>query len=601
MLFSRKCVKPTLGSRPYMSVSARERLHLPYMRANPFSTRPIEADDAELLVGRSALMANLSHHLRFGGPRLMILQGERGTGRTSILHTLGVISSNVHHLSMYPEENPAQTLLNELYCLIAGYDVPGVTSTLVEQLVSSLEGRTGDLPLISFDFPGTNGAELAQVFERLTPVLTRLRALIIIALTPAQMSAWSEDLKDSYHVSEPLSDFNSGDIRSLIDSRMKKVSNEAWAVESTIISEILSQTGGRPSHLVRHLRDMVDSARGVSTPLSRRQETLDSMDAVPSTPPAENDARQRMAPEISEVIPLDVEDETIEDTEVMHEDAQESFEDELEEMGEGEEEFDFEIHEIDEFTEDQVDSENIGGGETETEDGFQGFPSLELEEIEEPDMSAAFGGAVLKMETGTEPPEGSVTPFGGLKGRHRSAMREQGLDDALSRRVPSGPLNAKPDTSLNIHNVEPEIDSDETAYWVADEIPEPIPAEEPSETEQPIQPVMDPEHARSIGDALRAQRPTSRLNEISNPLDIERISNLDEREILIVEAATAREVSPSDQALQAHLSVGRPRLSQIFNGLQKAGILMVRKKGRSRLFRLSDAAKAHLSGGHMEA
>ncbi len=75
-----------------MSVSARERLHLPYMRANPFSTRPIEADDAELLVGRSALMANLSHHLRFGCPRLMILQGERGTGRTSILHTLGVIS-----------------------------------------------------------------------------------------------------------------------------------------------------------------------------------------------------------------------------------------------------------------------------------------------------------------------------------------------------------------------------------------------------------------------------------------------------------------------------------------------------------------------------
>ncbi|MEE3082768.1 MAG: hypothetical protein VX320_01595 [Candidatus Thermoplasmatota archaeon] len=583
-----------------MSVSARERLHLPYMRANPFSTRPIEADDAELLVGRSELMANLSHHLRFGGPRLMILQGERGTGRTSILHALGIISSNVHHLSMYPEENPAQTLLNELYCLIAGYDVPGVTSTLVEQLVSSLEGRTGDLPLISFDFPGTNGAELAQVFERLTPVLTRLRALVIVALTPAQMSAWSEDLKDSYHVSEPLSDFNSSEIRALIDCRMKKVSNEAWAVESTIISEILSQTGGRPSNLVRHLRDMIDSARGVSTPLSRRQETLDSMDILPSDPPAENDARQRMAPEISEVIPLDVEDETIEDTEVMHEEAQESFEDELEEMGEDEGEFDFEIHEIDEFSGDEVDSEtNIGEEESELEDGLQGFPSLEVEDIGEPDMTAAFGGGTaLEMESGTEPP---VTPFGGLKNRHRSAMRDQGLEDALSRRVPSGPLNAKPDTSLNISNVEPEIDSDETAYWVADELPEPLPVEEPSETEQSTQPVMDPEHARSIGDALRAQRPSSRLTEIANPLDIERISNLDEREILIVEAATAREVSPSDQALQAHLSVGRPRLSQIFNGLQKAGILMVRKKGRSRLFRLSDAAKAHLSGGHMEA
>ncbi len=600
MLSTRKRVKPNPCSQPYMSISARERLHLPYMRANPFSTRPIEAEDAELLVGRSTLMANMSHHLRFGGPRLMILQGERGTGRTSILHALGVISSNVHHLSMYPEENPAQTLLNELYCLIAGYDVPGVTSTLVEQLVSSLEGRTGDLPLISFDFPGTNGAELAQVFERITPVLTRLRALIIIALTPAQMSAWSEDLKDSYHISEPLSDFNSRDIRALIDSRMKKVSNEAWAVESSIISDVESQTGGRPSLLVRHLRDMIDSARGVSTPLSRRQETLESMDITTSTPPAENDARKRMAPEAPEIIPLDVEDEELAEEEVTEDEEVQKFEDENQVLVDEEEPFDFEIHEIEEF--DQVESEPLEDEkEADFDGGASGFPSLELEDVEEPDMTAALGGAVLQMEPGSEPPSNPATPFGGLKARHRSAKREQGLDDALSRTFSNGPLKAKPDTSLNINNVEPEIDSDETAYWVADELPEPIPIEESSENDEYVQPVMNPEHARSIGDALRAQRPSSGLSEKANPLDIERITNLDEREILIVEAATAREVSPSDQALQAHLSVGRPRLSQIFNGLQKAGILMVRKKGRTRLFRLSESAKAHLSGGHMEA
>ena len=83
-------------------------------------------------------------------------------------------------------------------------------------------------------------------------------------------------------------------------------------------------------------------------------------------------------------------------------------------------------------------------------------------------------------------------------------------------------------------------------------------------------------------------------------LDFEKASSLNDAEISIVEASIAREISPSDAALQAYLAVGRPRLSQIFNALHKAGILSVRKKGRTRLFRISDQAKAHFSDGHME-
>ena len=71
-----------------------------------------------------------------------------------------------------------------------------------------MQGFTGDLPLISFDFPGVSGVELAQVFERLTPVLGRLRALVIVALTPAQLSAWSDNLQMQFDITEPLSDFD---------------------------------------------------------------------------------------------------------------------------------------------------------------------------------------------------------------------------------------------------------------------------------------------------------------------------------------------------------------------------------------------------------
>ena len=217
------------------------------------------------------------------------------------------------------------------------------------------------------------------------------------------------------------------------------------------------------------------------------------------------------------------------------------------------------------------------------------LPSMEIDETDEPDMSQALGGAILEMEPGTEPPPPPMHTFGGLATRQRTAKVEIGLDNALAPKA-SGPLTAKPDKSMNFAPEEPQIESDETTYWVAETLPEPAPQ---------APPVMDPMAAKSIGDNLRKSQPKSTGSTL--PLDFEKVSALNDSEIIIVDASIAREVSPSDSALQAHLAVGRPRLSQIFNGLHKSGILSVRKKGRTRLFRISDQAKAHLADGHMEA
>ena len=69
---------------------------------------------------------------------------------------------------------------------------------------------------------------------------------------------------------------------------------------------------------------------------------------------------------------------------------------------------------------------------------------------------------------------------------------------------------------------------------------------------------------------------------------------MSEVERVVLAEAKEREVSPSDPTLQAVLEVGRTRLSQIFNGLRKAGLLSVRKQGRTRLFKLSRAASLEL-------
>ena len=559
-----------------MSKTATRALHLPHMRANPFSSRPIEASDYTLLVGRGDLMSDFRHHLCFGSPRKMILLGERGSGRTSILQALSKLSPNTYPFTYYPDENPGEKLLNEMYCLIAGYDVPSSTNTLVEQMVSALDGRSGELPLITFDFPGVSGSDLAQVFERLTPTLSRLRALVIVALTPAQLAAWSDDLQDEFDITVPLPDFDAATVKSLIRTRISKVSNSDWSIPPSFIDDAMAQTGGRPADLIRHLRDMVDSERGASTAFSRKQEMLESMDLEP------NDARSRMPPE---VVPLESLDEEIESEPPSELDPE--TEPEPEPEHEPEIDFHWDIPEMDpepepEFPEEPV--EEIIEEELEDEPDFE-LPSLEVDDGEEPDMSQALGGSVLEMEPGTEPPT-STHSFGGLAARHRSASVEIGLENAL-RPQASGPMTAKPDTTMHLPSEEPQLESEETTYWVADSLPDPEPT-----------PVMDPIAAKEIGDKLRQDRPKPAATTFA--LDFEKVSSLNDGEVSIVETSISREISPSDTALQALLAVGRPRLSQIFNGLHKAGILTVRKKGRTRLFRISDQAKAHFSDGHME-
>ena len=79
--------------------------------------------------------------------------------------------------------------------------------------------------------------------------------------------------------------------------------------------------------------------------------------------------------------------------------------------------------------------------------------------------------------------------------------------------------------------------------------------------------------------------------EPDNPFDEERSMYLNEAEMLVISMASKREISPSDAELQARLEVGRPRLSQIYNGLYKSGFLSVRKQGRKRLFKITQAAQ----------
>jgi hypothetical protein len=159
-----------------------------------------------------------------------------------------------------------------------------------------------------------------------------------------------------------------------------------------------------------------------------------------------------------------------------------------------------------------------------------------------------------------------------------------------------GPMGAKPDVNLRFPDSNPIIESEESDLWASDTLPEPI-------EELPSPSTSDIGEPASISNSNLGNRILSNQSSDNStpPLDFQKATSLSDAEITIVEASMEREVSPSDSALQAYLSVGRPRLSQIFNTLHKAGILSVRKTGRTRLFRISEPARSHFTDNHMEA
>lgn len=104
---------------------------------------------------------------------------------------------------------------------------------------------------------------------------------------------------------------------------------------------------------------------------------------------------------------------------------------------------------------------------------------------------------------------------------------------------------------------------------------------------------------RRLIDALTSLRQPKSGERISHPLNPSLLSNLSPHEAVVVATANERKYSPSDQELLQELNIKRARLSQISNRLHKGGILNARKVGKSRLFTLTQSARAQLNAWNM--
>ena len=105
---------------------------------------------------------------------------------------------------------------------------------------------------------------------------------------------------------------------------------------------------------------------------------------------------------------------------------------------------------------------------------------------------------------------------------------------------------------------------------------------------------LKPEQTTSLLSYFQERQRPSRGPKDVHPLNHIALNQLNLREAYVVEQARLRLISPSDEAVLAHLGVQRSRLSQICNRLLRFGILEAQREGRFRKYQLTKAAEAQL-------
>ncbi len=605
--------------------SMPEELGLPLLRGNPFDLRPIESGRAEYLVGRDRLISSWREHIVSQSPRMMLLVGETGSGRSSIVRTLASQTKRSFVGQFWPMKDPVNSIIHELSIHFCGFESSGSNQKMIDDLVTNLEESSGNLPVVSLDYP--SNVDLAPVLCSLSPILQRLRALVIVVLTPSQLSTLDEETTELYDVPEYIPNLTKSQIQDLSNRLVSKKAREKWIIDDALLSRIHESTSGNPRDVIRLLRDLTDERRDVGA-----KGTLERLMRWQKSTIGIRDASDAIG--ASQKIVAEDEEKTRHDS-IGEESEYISSPQHLQERPSPVDEAD-EKSDVDDFSNES----DILDVTNKQDDLFKEPSDLWIQDTEESENNEKSRNEMgretvleqgtlddfVYMEPGSEPPMfNSGNGFKGLASRSRVAQNSQPNSEegapfieSISE-VPSlwpdketeYPENVEAQDGIflddsydgdnvikNPKSIPSSVMSTDSAHWsVEPSMKYSLPRLEDKKPEASLfgiddsptgeiynLPVPKIDMSMDAYEGINAWEPDQPLDEIRKTL-------LNEAELLVISVAAKREISPSDAELQARLEVGRPRLSQIYNGLHKSGFLSVRKQGRKRLFKITEAAK----------
>ena len=518
-------------------------LGIPAIRENPFQSRPLEARNSDLFVGRSKLSTTWVRFLKSRTARLNLLIGESGTGRTSLMRCIASETQKYLHLDMYPTENHVARILDEIYTKFVDFDIPSNGQELVDRLVAVTEESNEGMPLITFDYPNADGEQLANIIANLLPALERLKAMVVVILSVNQRAQWKENLIEKFEHLEVIDPFTKEEVREICELRINKVSNVAWNITDEALNFVFEASAGKASKVIRTMRDIVDFER-------------------------DNPREIKFEEEKKIVIETDIEQNSDVEINIKKSD------------------FDLDLEKLQEQTKD-IERPMVSD-----------LPPV-------PAMSyGGFGGLVsrnrVNMHVDTRFDENTERNPLDIQSDESDFWQAEASDAVLI-------TEEEPDEISEEAHFEEEIQIDEEIYEPMIESStngESNGNLEQVVLDLFGKILSNPNNqgVETLSQLLMNLNTPVIGRKESNPLNIHILRNLGRNEAVLVEVSTQREFSPSDPRLQDQLGIKRPRMSQICNKLYRAGILSVQQKGKSRVFKLTNDARGQLiAWGMMEA
>ena len=632
-----------------MVLEGNSKLSMPSLRGNPFDGRPIEPSRVDEIVGRDNLLSSWAELIRSGSPRMILLVGERGSGKTSVINAVSTTTPTSIVCQYWPEENQLIKVLHEIFVSLEGFEIPSTVHQISEALITSLESKSGPLPLIALDFP--SNVNMNKFLPRIVPILQRLRAIVIVSLTPSQFSNLETDILHTFDSPAHLKNLNKSNIQSLVDKRVRKKAKQRWLLSEKILSLLFDYTSGNPRELVNILQNIVDEHRGVGAIGSLEKllgwKFLDDVKEEDALIEDDNmdslfEINGHLNQEIDEKTPVKKKNTATSDEINNYFNLQEMEED----TQEKDKSYIQEVEVLEKISTENDDFTLIDWSEDFDEKEF-GDETVETEEDKNSNLSDYSGNiwkekAQISKEFSENPNKDDFGAFGGMISRSREVPKKYSESDevydeeyidasinTIEEDVVRDTLTSQEVKDRNIYYDQRKIDNyedklvfdTEGEVWTVDKkneqtLPKKSHSNEATlsqdstlqeivfdqsmfETTTPENRPIESnfnhevEYKDEKSNLIKSKIALSPKWDDDEPFNSEYASHLSDTEIIVISKAIEREISPSDSELQALLQVGRPRLSQIYNGLNKAGILSVRKKGRSRFFRISESAKSY--------
>ncbi len=606
-----------------MRVIGKE-MDLPPLDANPFSTLALESSDSNLLVGRQHMLSVLSQYIQFRSPRRILLIGEHGSGRTSLLRCVSKMSPISVHIDRIPPMDAGLTLLKEIYARFVNSTVPEGRNELTKKILEASQSYTKALPLIVIDASTVDISALNVALRDTLPTLERIQAVIVIVLETKDKTMLHESILQKLDQMQPLANLTLEEIQLLVERRVEQSAGQPFSLAKEDAQHLLEQTAGLPSAVIRVMRDAIDHAKmsqytyvepkyESTTPVSEPQFTPPQYDTSPHS------IFESMFSEPEQVVEEPLEGEMEQDEAALQIEQDTKIMESLEDMN-------FDLN-LDQLNEDQDNQEELKILESieDLQEGYEAAPAIAKPEVQErppldeltpAGMTGLFSRSrsFLDMEHESPPQGNIVEQLGGVELWEDPSLQpaEEVEDEEISEENSAFMLHdevgfiveeaeqegveellAHYETSMP--EIELDLETEPVANGLLSELAGMVPVMKalqmalmlPGENGSAIQ-------RRKLVEALEAfqRKPSGPKKDYA--LNAAVLSALTSHEISIISVAHYRKYSPSDEEILDQLGIKRARLSQISNRLLKAGVLSVRTLGRNRYYELTQAARAQL-------